>query len=105
MYPRFRTTAAVRRSVDAFRGLRAAIKEKRSGKTSRSGLQAVPQGRPEALFERPSLFRGKVRHREAQVRAGTARAITADQSSRLWIAVARKAKGEAHVRAAGTAIP
>src|ERR1700693_96129 len=112
MLRRFRTTAAVRPSAAAF-NFYAAQKRFREfwegrievGKTPRCSLPPVPPGRAEAVFERPALFHGEVRDREAQLRSGPARAVTAPQGRGLRPAVARKAEGQAHLRAAGAAVP
>src|SRR5882724_4724845 len=74
------------------------------GKTPRCSLPPVPPGRAEAVFERPALLYGEVRDREAQLRSGSARAVTAPQGRGLRPAVARKAEGQAHLRAAGAAV-
>src|SRR3989454_1935082 len=112
MSPRFRTTAAVRRSAAAFD---ACSREKRLrefwegrievGKTPRCSLPPVPPGRAEAVFEGPALLYGEVRDREAQLRAGAAWAVTAAEGRRIRPAIARETEGQAHLRAAGAAIP
>ncbi len=65
----------------------------------------VPPGRAETIFERLALLYGEVRDREAQLRAGAARAVTAAKSRRIRLAIARETKSQAHLRATGTAIP
>src|SRR5260370_40914280 len=74
------------------------------GKTPRCSLPPVPPGRAEAVFERPTLLYGEVRHREAQLRAGAARAVAAPEGRRIRPPIAREAEGQAHVRAAGAPI-
>src|SRR5256886_10450073 len=75
------------------------------GKTPRCSLPPVPPGRAEAVFERPALFYGEVRHREAQLRSRAAWAVTAPEGRRIRLAIAREAEGPAHLRVAGAAIP
>src|SRR5437879_7169184 len=75
------------------------------GKTPRCSLPPVPPGRAEAVFERLALFYGEVRYREAQFCSGSARAVAAPEGRRIRLAIARETKGQAHVRAAGAAIP
>src|SRR4029077_3075875 len=110
---RFPTTAAVRQSAAAFDEIDDHEKRFREfwegrievGKTPRCSLPPVPPGRAETIFERLALLYGEVRDREAQLRAGAARAVTAAEGRRIRLAIAREAKGQAHLRAAGTAIP
>ncbi len=58
----------------------------------------MPSGRAEAFPERPAVFYGKMRHREAQFRSRPARPGAPPEDGRLRPAVARKAEGEAHLR-------
>src|SRR5260370_41289688 len=74
------------------------------GKTPRCSVPPVPPGRAEVVFKGIAVLHGEVRDREAQLRSGTARAVAAPQGSGLRPAVARKAEGEAHLRAAGAAV-
>src|SRR6266849_6000363 len=112
MLRRFRTTAAVRPSAAAF-DIYAKQNRFREfwegrievGKTPRCSLPPVPPGRAEAVFERLALLYGEVRDREAQLRAGAAWAVTAPEGRRIRPAIAREAEGQAHLRAAGAAIP
>src|SRR5580704_5362937 len=75
------------------------------GKTSRCSLPLVPQGRPEAFPERPAVFHGKMRHREAQLRSRPAWPGAPRKDGGLRRPVARKAEGEAHLWAARAAVP
>src|ERR1700676_4187298 len=68
-------------------------------------MPPVPPGRAETIFKRPALFHGKVRHRKAQLRSGTAWPVAASESCRLRLAVTRKEEDEAHLRSAGAPVP
>src|SRR5437879_13119109 len=113
MSRRFRTTAAVHQSAAAFDEIDDHEKRFREfwegrlegGKTPRCSLPPVPPGRAEAVFEGPALLYGEVRDREAQLRAGAAWAVTAAEGRRIRPAIARETEGQAHLRAAGAAIP
>src|SRR4029077_19185380 len=69
------------------------------------GLPAVPTGRDETLPERPAVFYGKVRDREAELHPRPARAVAPREDGGVRRPTAREAEGEADVRALGAAVP
>jgi len=62
------------------------------GKTPRCSLPPVPKGRAETIFERLALLYGEVRDREAQLRAGAARAVTAPKVAGYGLQLREKQK-------------
>src|SRR5271167_1311546 len=115
MLRRFRTTVAGRPSAAAFDFYDIYDQAKRFrefwegrievGKTPRCSLPPVPQGSAKAVPKRFAVLYGEVRHRKAQLRSGSAWPVAPPESRGLWSAIARKAKGQAHLRIARKAIP
>src|SRR4029450_6546612 len=70
-----------------------------------SGVPALPARRNEALPQGRALLHGEVRHREAQLSAGTARQDAQGQDGGLWRAAAREAESQTHLRSAGRSVP
>src|ERR1051325_11165270 len=68
-------------------------------------MPPLPSRDAKAVLERIAVLYREVRHRKAQLRSRSARAVAPCEDRGLRLAIARKAESEEHLRFAGTPGP
>src|SRR5438132_13257222 len=71
---------------------------------SASSMSSLPSSDAEVVRKRTAVLYREGRHRKAQFRSWSARTVAPRENCGLRLAVARKAKSEAHLRAVGTPV-